>query len=304
MMLVSKLDYRIWKRFSMVLYIGTVAVLILIFIIGTASHGATRWIAIGSFQFQPSEVAKLTVVIFTAHLATITARRIGHFSELVKAMIAPLIIVGLIASENLSTAIVCLAIAVVILFVASPKYWQFILIIAVGTIFMGIFLVVASYRLERIGVWLHPEEYDTGYQTLQALYAIGSGGLFGKGLGQSIQKLGFIPESHNDYIFSVLCEELGLFGAICIISMFMILIWRCMVISNNAPDLFGSLIVIGVMTHIAVQVLVNIAVVTNSIPPTGVPLPFISYGGTALCMVLVEMGVVLSVSRQIRIVKS
>ena len=152
-------------------------------------------------------------------------------------------------------------------------------------------------------MWLHPEKYDDGYQTLQALYAIGSGGIFGKGLGQSIQKLGFIPESHNDMIFSVVCEELGLFGAACVIALFALLIWRCVIIAMSAPDLYGALIVVGVITHLSVQVLVNIAVVTNSIPPTGVPLPFISYGGTALFCLLVEMGLVLSVASRIRIPK-
>ena len=157
--------------------------------------------------------------------------------------------------------------------------------------------------MDRIKIWLHPEKYEKGYQTMQALYAIGSGGIFGKGLGQSIQKLGFIPESHNDMIFSVICEELGLFGAACVIGLFIILVWRCVMSAMSAPDLYGALIVIGVTTHIAVQVLINVAVVTNTIPPTGVPLPFISYGGTAIFGLLIEMGLVLSVAGQIRMTK-
>ena len=135
---------------------------------------------------------------------------------------------------------------------------------------------------------------------MQALYAIGSGGLFGKGLGQSMQKMGFIPESHNDMIFSIICEELGLFGSIGVIFVFLLLIWRFMVIAMNAPDLYGSLIVVGVIAHIGIQVFINIAVVTNTIPPTGIPLPFISYGGTSLVFLLLEVGLVLSVSRQIK----
>ena len=148
-----------------------------------------------------------------------------------------------------------------------------------------------------------PEKYasDTGFQTLQALYALGSGGFFGKGLGQSMQKLGFIPEAQNDMVFSVICEELGLFGGICLIILFILLIWRFMVIANNAPDLFGSMLVVGVMAHISLQVILNIAVVTNVIPNTGVTLPFISYGGTSVLFLLAEMGIVLNVSRQIQV---
>jgi cell division protein FtsW len=155
----------------------------------------------------------------------------------------------------------------------------------------------------RILAWLDPEAYvnDKGYQTLQALYAIGSGGIFGKGLGESMQKLGFIPEAQNDMIFSIICEELGLFGAIAVMLMFLILIWRMMVIANNAPDMYGALLVIGVMGHIAIQVILNIAVVTNTIPNTGITLPFISYGGTATIFLLMEIGIVFNVARHIRV---
>ena len=161
------------------------------------------------------------------------------------------------------------------------------------------------YQLNRINVWLDPEAYpDTGgYQVLQGLYAIGSGGLFGKGLGESIQKLGFVPEAQNDMIFSIICEELGLFGAIGIILIFMFMIYRFMLIASNAPDLFGSLLVVGVMAHVAIQVILNIAVVTNTIPNTGITLPFISYGGTSVLFLMMEMGMVLSVSNQIKLEK-
>ena len=150
-------------------------------------------------------------------------------------------------------------------------------------------------------IWLHPEDYEKGYQTLQGLYAIGSGGLFGKGLGESLQKLGFVPEAQNDMIFSIICEELGLFGAISVSLIFMFMIYRFMVIAGNAPDLMGAMIVIGVMAHIAIQVILNIAVVTNTIPNTGVTLPFISYGGTSVMFLMLEMGMVLSVSNQIKL---
>lgn len=183
------------------------------------------------------------------------------------------------------------------IFVASPKYGQFIFLGAAGAGFMGIFLALESYRLERLAVWKNPEAYEKGYQTLQGLYAIGSGGLFGRGLGQSIQKLGFVPEAQNDMIFSIICEELGLFGACFILMLFLLLIWRFFVIATQAKDLFGALIASGAMAHMMIQVILNIAVVTNTIPNTGITLPFISYGGTSVVFLLVEMGLVLSVSK-------
>ncbi len=303
MLMVARIDYHWWKKWSLLMMYGVIGLLALVLILGAASHGAVRWIQIGPVQFQPSEVAKIVIIIFTSHMATIRAARIGDFKIMAKVMVLPMVAVALIAKENLSTGIICAAITLMIVFVTSPKVKQFLLMGIVVVIIMVFFLMIASYRVERIKIWLAPEKYEKGYQTLQSLYAIGSGGIFGKGLGQSIQKLGFIPESHNDMIFSVICEELGLFGAACVVAIFILLIWRCVMIAMSAPDLFGALIVVGVITHIAVQVLVNIAVVTNSIPPTGVPLPFISYGGTALCGLLVEMGMVLSVARQIRIPK-
>lgn len=163
-------------------------------------------------------------------------------------------------------------------------------------------MLMERFRMNRFKVWLEPEKYsrEGGFQVLQALYAIGSGGIFGKGLGQSVQKLGFVPEAQNDMIFTIICEELGLFGAVSVILMFLFMIWRFMVIANNSTDLFGSLIVVGVLAHISIQVILNIAVVTNTIPNTGITLPFISYGGTSILFLMIEMGLVLSVSRQIR----
>lgn len=299
LLFMARMDYHFWKNLSSVLMIGSIILLAIVKIWGAASNGSVRWIEIGPIRFQPSEVAKIALILFTAHLATIKAPRIGDIKILLKVVALPLIAIALIALENLSTAIICAAIVIMIVFVTSPNVKQFVLIGLGAAGFMGIFLLFASYRLDRIKIWLHPEKYEKGYQTLQSLYAIGSGGLFGKGLGQSIQKLGFIPESHNDMIFSVICEELGLFGAICVVAIFVLLIWKCVMVAMSAPDLYGALIVVGVITHIAIQVIVNIAVVTNTFPPTGVPLPFISYGGTALVGLLVEMGLVLSVARQI-----
>lgn len=163
---------------------------------------------------------------------------------------------------------------------------------------MGIFLGMESYRLERIAIWRNPESYEKGFQTIQGLYAIGSGGLFGTGLGGSIQKLGFVPEAQNDMIFSIICEELGLFGAGILLLLFLLLIWRFFLIAVHAPDLFGSLLAAGVMAHIAIQVILNVAVVTNTIPNTGITLPFVSYGGTSILFLLAEMGLVLGISRK------
>lgn len=163
---------------------------------------------------------------------------------------------------------------------------------------MGIFLGLESYRLERIAIWRDPESYEKGFQTIQGLYAIGSGGLFGTGLGGSIQKLGFVPEAQNDMIFSIICEELGLVGAGILLLLFLVLIWRFFLVSVHAPDLLGSLIAAGVMGHISIQVILNVAVVTNTIPNTGITLPFVSYGGTSILFLLAEMGLVLGISRK------
>lgn len=274
---------------------------IVVLFVGSESHGAKRWIQIGPIGFQPSEFAKIGMILFMAHLISKRANVIKRFSELIKIYFVGLIIVGLIAIENLSTAVVVMAIIIIMTFITSPKYKQFFVLGSLAVLIIVLFITTVGYRGERIDAWLDPENHEKGYQTMQSLYAIGSGGIFGKGLGQSMQKLGFIPESHNDMIFSVVCEELGLFGAICVIVLFIILIWRCVIIADNARDLYGSLIVIGVMTHIAVQVIINLAVVTNTMPNTGVPLPFISYGGSSMVFILIEMGIVLSVSRQIKL---
>lgn len=303
MLVVGKMDYHFFKKFSLVLMYGIIVALIAVLIFGEEKNGATRWIEIGSIGIQPSEFAKLIIILYTAHAVTIHAARITDLKVIIRPLIWPIAAVGLIAKENLSTAIICAAIVAMIVFITSPKVKEFFLL-ALGLIVMlAIFLVAQPYRLERLQIWFHPEEHEKGYQILQALYAIGSGGLFGKGLGQSIQKLGFIPESHNDMIFSVICEELGVFGAICVIAIFVLLIWKCVTIAVSAPDLYGALLVVGVITHISVQVIVNMAVVTKLLPPTGVPLPFISYGGTAIAGLLVEMGIVLSVARQIRMAR-
>lgn len=304
MVIMAAVDYRKWKSLGLFGYIASIILCCLVFVpgIGSSSHGSSRWINIGPIQFQPSEIAKIAVILFMAVVIDRIPKQFARFSSLVKVMFLLVPLVGMVAYSNLSTAVIILGISVCMLFVASPKYLQFIIVGVAGVVFVIAFIMLAGYRGNRIEAWLHPESAgDKGYQTLMGLYAIGSGGLFGKGLGESLQKLGNVPESQNDMIFTIICEELGLFGAICLILLFILLIWRMMVIANNARDLFGSLLVVGVMSHIAIQVILNIAVVTNSIPNTGVILPFISYGGTSIIFLMAEIGLVLSVSRGIRL---
>ena len=277
--------------------------------LGRTVNGASRWIYIGSLSIQPAEVAKIAVILFMASiLSRIGKKGIQKLKGIVTVLILPIIIAGMVyaLTQNLSSAIIIAGIAIVMWFVASPDYKKFVILLTLVVIVaaVGIYLAhsdILGFRGERIKAWLDPEAYasGTGFQTLQALYAIGSGGLFGKGIGQSLQKLGFIPEAQNDMIFSIICEELGLAGAIAVLVLFIILIWRCMVIANNAQDLFGALLVTGVMAHFAIQVILNVAVVTNTIPNTGITLPFISYGGTSMLFLLAEIGLVLSVGRGI-----
>ncbi|MGN0383884.1 MAG: FtsW/RodA/SpoVE family cell cycle protein [Eubacterium sp.] len=306
MTMVAFADYHIWAKFTFHLYVvAIVAILLVITPLGVEYNGARRWVGVGPMTIQPAEIAKIAVIVFLAWMISKCAKQMGDLKTIIKVIAFAIPFVGLIAivTSNLSTAIIIMGIAIVMVFVASPKYSHFLVFIGVAAVGIGAFLLLgSSFRLSRVMVWLDPESYsaDGGYQVLQGLYAIGSGGLFGKGLGQSVQKLGFVPEAQNDMIFTIICEELGLFGAIAIILLFGFMVRRFMVIANNAPDTFGSFIVIGVMGHIAIQVILNIAVVTNSIPNTGVTLPFISYGGTSIMFLLIEMGMVLSVSRSIK----
>lgn len=306
MIVVIIFDYKRVKKFSVIIYIvAFLSVFLVLTPLGISANGARRWINLEFATVQPAEFAKLATIIFLAFILSKTANRVKDFKNLFKMilMVLPVVATVAIVTQNLSSAIIIMGIALIMLFVTSPKYSHFLIAGAVVIVLVGIFILFGdSFRLERVQVWMEPEKYPLkgGYQILQGLYAIGSGGIFGKGLGQSVQKLGYIPEAQNDYIFTIVCEELGLFGAIAVILLFLFMLWRFMVIANNAPDLFGALLVVGVMAHIAIQVVLNIAVVTNAIPNTGVTLPFISYGGTSVVFLLAEMGLVLSVSRSIR----
>ncbi|MDO5382306.1 MAG: FtsW/RodA/SpoVE family cell cycle protein [Eubacteriales bacterium] len=310
-------DYHHLLKLSPFIFIISLIIIILVPFIGREVNGAKRWIYIGPVSFQPAELVKIAVIIFCSAKVCNAGTSIKKFRRVVRIFLGVGVIPAvaiLVCTSNLSSAIIVCGIAVVITFVAYPGYKIYVAIVAaLSAAFLAFYTwltnVVNSgrtfknFRLTRFLVWLNPEKYidGKGYQTVQGLYAIGSGGLFGKGLGKSLQKLGFIPESQNDMIFSIICEELGLFGAACVIIMFVILLWRVIHISQNAPDLFGSLLAVGVFAHIAIQVIINIAVVTNVFPNTGVTLPFISYGGTASVFLLAELGIVLNISSQIRL---
>ncbi len=300
MFVMAGMDYHIWRRFAVLGYVAAIFLSVAVMLFGDEYNGSKRWLSLGPFSFQPSEFAKVAVILFLAYLVTKNVKTMGNMRTMIKIMVSILPIVGLVGASNLSTAIIILGIGVILIFVASPKYAQFIWMGLLGCGFMGIFLALESYRLERLEIWRNPEKFEKGYQTLQGLYAIGSGGLFGRGLGESVQKLGFVPEAQNDMIFSIVCEELGLFGAGFILILFLVLIWRFFVIATHAADLFGALIASGAMAHMMIQVILNIAVVTNTIPNTGITLPFISYGGTSVVFLLLEMGLVLSVSSLVK----
>ncbi|MBE5842997.1 MAG: cell division protein FtsW [Butyrivibrio sp.] len=313
MAVVSRIPYTFYKRFAVPVYfVSGIMVLLVKTGLGREVNGARRWLNIAGLSIQPAEIAKLGMIIALATLIDRMNRMIAtpRGFWFVLAVPVPIALAVFKVTENLSSAIIIMGIAFIMLFVSTPGYRRFVLIIS-GILGLAAIIVFAvakagynselNYRFVRILAWLDPEAYvnGKGYQTLQALYAIGSGGIFGKGLGESMQKLGFIPEAQNDMIFSIICEELGLFGAIAVLFMFVLLLWRMLIVANNAPDMYGALLVIGVIGHIALQVILNVAVVTNTIPNTGITLPFISYGGSATLFLLTEIGIVFNVARNI-----
>lgn len=315
MIIVANIPYHFWEKFALFGYLVAASLIPLVLTpLGVESHGARRWIKIPGLglNLQPAEVAKIAIILFLAVLVCKMGRGIRSFKGFCVMMLFPVPLAAevYIITKNMSSALIILGIAVIMVFVASPDYKKFVIMVllVVGAASVLIYLVasgsdILKFRGNRIRSWLDPESdpSDTGFQTLQGLYAIGSGGIWGKGLGQSMQKLSFLPEAQNDMIFSIICEELGLFGAVAVILMFIMLLWRMMVIANNATDLFGAMLVVGVMGHIAVQAILNIAVVTATIPNTGISLPFISYGGSSVMFLLIEIGLVLSVARRIQL---
>lgn len=300
MIVLARFDYHRLGKFSfgLLLLSGILLVMVLIPGLGTTTNGSTRWL----FGFQPSEIAKFAVILFFAFSLSKNQKMLPDFLRGFCPYLAVLgVFVILLALEPHFSCIVLMGLSsCLILYVAGAKIKHF-LIVGFPAVIGAVFMVVKEpYRMARVVSFLDPfaDAQGDGWQIVQSLYAIGSGGIFGVGLGQSRQKYQSLPEPHNDFIFSVLAEELGLLGAIILIALFIFLIVRGIKIAAKAPDLFGTLLVTGIVGIVAFQALINIAVVTSSVPVTGMPLPFFSYGSTALCITMAEMGIVLNVSRQ------
>ncbi|MCD8159556.1 MAG: putative lipid II flippase FtsW [Clostridiales bacterium] len=295
MIFLCNFNYKYIKPFTFTAYCISVVCLVLVLFFGREINGAKRWL----WFFQPSEVAKLALILYLASYIDDNKGILNDPRGFVRCIGIILLPTALIALENLSTAVVTFAIGMGILFIGTPNKRFFLPFIPLGGIGLVGGIALASFRIERIYAWLDPFEYamDKGYQAVQSFYAIASGGFLGLGLGHSRQKLGYIPEAHNDIIFSILCEEMGFFGAAIVIILFMILIWRVVRCAMLADSEFGILAAGGIIVMIGIQVIMNIAVVTNTMPNTGIPLPFISYGGTSLIVMLTAMGIVLNISK-------
>ena len=315
MFIVSKIDYHLYGAYAKEFFWFSMFLMALVQTpLGKTVNGARRWIRLpGGLSLQPAEFTKIAVILFIAYEICLLGQKAKKWDG-----IKILLGYGLVATlgvflltDNLSTAIIVFAITCILIFVVHPKTKPFVagvitvgIVGIIGIIFLKYTLAESdNFRMRRIIAWLNPEaNADTdSYQFLQGLYAIGSGGFFGKGLGNSTQKLHAIPEAQNDMILAVICEELGVFGAILVLCLFAFMLYRLLFIARNAPDLYGSLIATGIFAHIALQVTLNIAVVTGLMPTTGVTLPFISYGGTAIVILLAEMGIALGISSKIRL---
>lgn len=298
MFITTKIDYRRWSTLVIPGYLISIFLCIAVLFVGVTINESSRWLRIGPISFQPSELTKVAVILLVAYIIDRAPKVQRDLKGTAMTMVIVLPAFAVVATNNLSTAIIIIGIAFIMVFIASPKFVQFVGAGMAMLLLVVFYISTASYRAGRIEAWLHPENHmdGKGYQTLQGLYAIGSGGLFGKGLGGSMQKY-IVPEAQNDMIFSIICEELGIFGAVCVILLYILLLYRLLFIANHAKDMFGSYICIGIMGHIALQVILNISVVTNTIPNTGVTLPLISYGGTSVTILLTELGLALSVSK-------
>lgn len=311
MFIVSKIDYHILRKFSWVIYGITVLMLIALLAMPPMVKGmdVKRWMIIGPINFQPSEIAKFAIILLFSSLIAANYNQMGNI-KFVAILLGLLgFTCALVAFEpHLSATILIFLIGIVIMVIGGLKMRYIIggAAVGVGGVILAIVTKTISYGSDRIKYWLDPwlDAKGKGFQTIQSLLAIGSGGILGRGIGQSRQKYLWVPEPHNDFIFSIVCEELGLIGAIVIIVLFALLVWRGFVIAMRAPDKFGSMLSIGLTFQVGLQAMLNIWVVTNTIPNTGISLPFFSYGGTSLIILLAEMGIVLSVSRMSNIEKS
>ncbi len=315
MLVVSKIDYHVYGAFAVEIFVFSLFMMALVKTpLGYEANGARRWIQLpGNLSLQPAEITKIAVILYISYELCRLGRKAITPEGMMRVFALGAVAAGgvMFLTDNLSTAIIVMAITCVMIFLVHPKTKPFLAGFAALAAFAAVGILILSvtvansdnFRLQRIISWLNPEESaDSGsFQVMQGLYAIGSGGFFGKGLGNSTQKLGTIPEAQNDWILSIICEELGVFGVIVILCLFGFLLYRVMFIAQNAPDLYGSLIATGIFVHIALQVILNIAVVTGMLPSTGITLPFISYGGTAILFLMAEMGIALGISRKIRL---
>jgi len=311
MLFTSRIDYHFWRKFAWIIFFAVLGMLLILLILPPMVQGmdVKRWLVIGPINFQPSELAKFAIVLLFSSLIAGNYKNIKNFSFIAFLLGILAVTCGLIALEpHLSATILVFSIGVVLLIVGGlpKKYIIGGLGIGVAGIAGLILSGAVSYGSDRVKFWLDPwaDPSGKGFQTIQSLLAIGSGGILGRGIGQSRQKYLWVPEPHNDFIFSIVCEELGLIGAAVIILLFCLLVWRGFTIAMHAPDKFGSLLALGLTFQVGLQAMLNIWVVTNTIPNTGISLPFFSYGGTSLLILLAEMGIVLSVSRGANIEKS
>ena len=298
MVAAMNVPYTFWRRFATLCYWLSNVFLVLLPFIGIEAGGQKRWLGVGALQFQPSEFTKIAVILYLSVYVMEHRKEMAKLKGFLRACVVLIIPVGLIAVSNFSSALLVGLMGATILFVASPRVWYFGAAIAAAVPLGAIAILLFPYRIGRIKTWLDPwaDPTGTGFQTIQSLYAVASGGLFGLGLGQSRQKT-FIPEAYNDIIFAIICEELGLVGAALVILLFAVLIWRGIKIAMNAKDSFGMLVATGITAVIAFQSIINIGVVTNTIPNTGQPLPFVSYGGTSLLFLMGMVGILLNISR-------
>ncbi len=313
MLIISKINYRKYEKYYKIAYIFSVGILLLVLVpgLGRTINGATRWIKIPIFgSAQPSEITKLGLILFFAAYLSKHRNELKHiwkgFFKPIICYIAPPILILLIVQSHFSASVIIVLVLSIMMMMAGVKFSYFAIFGSAGAgaglsvmFILAKFLNMGSFRLSRIYSFLDPwkDPQGDGWQIIQSLYAIGSGGFFGVGLGNSTQKYLYISEPHNDFIFAVLAEELGFVGCAAVIILFLLFVWRGIVISMKAPDMFGSLLAVGITSLIGLQAIINIAVVTSSMPVTGIALPFFSYGGTSLIILLCAVGVLLNISR-------
>ncbi len=302
LLIASKIDYRKLGKLSVIMLIISLLMLVMLLIpgLGRTINGSTRWLK-APIPFQPSEIAKISIILFYSYSLSKHYKRLEKFWT---GLLPYILLMGVFAAlfikqPHMSVTIIVFGVVVILLFCAGAKIWHFI-VPALVILPAGIYLIMSEeYRMKRVFGFLNPWEdmKDTGWQIVNSLYAIGSGGIFGRGLGKSLQKFLYLPEPHNDFIFSVLAEEMGFVGCVTVLVLFMVFIWRGIKVAINAPDMFGSLVATGITSLVAIQVLVNVAVVSGSVPVTGMPLPFFSAGGTSVIILLFSIGILLNISK-------